>query len=328
MKSLRLISLFAVGSAFLCASASQAATAVIKVLPAKPLIVATLAAGVDDEISAAVSTTNSLIIAGTVTGTSGDWVTTPALGGSDGFITSLSFSGVHNWDLRLGGAPDEIASALVRDKSGNYWVVGSAAKEITPPVSPSPSSSSSPPAILNPDGVVVDPPPAASPNLDQLMVWKVSRTGTLLATYSMSAPGTIFPQSLTLKGSLFTASGEVASGGLTKKFTILFDSDGNFSQLILVKLDPQTTPTVVTLTAGPNHWRLSTSAGSIAGIPSWKPKRAFPVAILYSKAGKILEARYFTATPRISLWQTGIGLVCLSEQGSGFGMTIVNPLAG
>jgi hypothetical protein len=328
VKSLRLISLFAVGSAFLYASTSQAATAVIKVLPAKPLIVATLAAGADDEISAAVTTSGSLIIAGTVTGTSGDWVTTPSLGGSDGFIASISFSGVRNWDLRLGGATDEIASALVRDKSGNYWVVGSAAKSIITTDSPTPAPSSSPTAILNPDGVVVDPLPAASPTLDQLVVWKVSRTGALLATYSIAAPGTIFPQSLALKGSLFTASGEVASGGITKKFTILFDSDGNFSQLILAKLDPLNSTSVVSLTAGPNHWWLSTSAGPIAGIPSWKPKRALPVAILYSKTGKILDARYFTTTPRISVWQAGIGLVSLSEQGSGFGMTIVNPLAG
>ena len=326
MKSLRLISLLALGSVVAYVGTAEAATAVIKVLPAKPLIVATLTSAADDEISAAVSTTSSLIIAGTVTGASGDWVSTPALGGSDGFISSIGFSGVRNWDLRLGSATDEIASALVRDKSGNYWVLGSAAKQTTPTESPSPNTSPSP--ILNPDGVAVDPQQVPPLPLDQLMVWKVSRTGTLLATYSYSAPGTIFAQSISLKGALFSATGEVASGGLTKKFTILFDGDGNFSQLILAKLDPQTPASFINLPAGLNHWRLSTSSDPIVGIPSWKPKRAFSVGVLYSKAGKILGARYFTTTPRITLWQTGIGLISLGEQGTGFGMTIVNPLAG
>ena len=326
MKSLRLISLLAASSLTLFASTSQAATNVSKVLPAKPLITATLNGMPEDEISAAITTTSSLVITGTVTGTVGDWVTAAPLGGSDGFISSINFSGQRNWDLRLGSSGDEIASTLIRDKSGNYWIIGSAAKPVATSPTPTPSTSAS--SVLNPDGVVVDPQPAPTAPLDQLMVWKVSRTGTLMATFSFSAPGTIFPNSISLKGNFFTASGEVASGGATKKFTILFDSEGNFSQMILAKLSNAPGNSVLNLPAGVNHWRISTSSAPIIGIPSWKPKRAFPIAILYSKAGKILDARYFTTSPRFFLWQAGIGLVAVSEQGSGFGMTIVNPLAG
>lgn len=330
MKSLRLISFFTLGTLAFTASAAAAATSVTKVLPAKPIIVASLSASNEDEISSALTSSTSLIVAGTVAGALGDWVTTPSLGGTDGFIASISYTGVRNWDLRLGGTGDEIATSVLKDSSGNYWVLGSASKPAIPNDSPTPTSTPSPVLnpVLNPDGVVVDPVPTSPESFDQLTVWKVSRMGSLLATYTFAAPGVIFPRTLTPKGALFSASGEVVSSGTTKKFTILFDQNGNFSQLILAKLEPPTSTSSISILAGPNHWLLSTSSGPIVGIPGWKPKRALSVAVLYSRAGKILDARYFTITPKISLWQTGIGLVCLGEQGKGFGLTIVNPLAG
>ena len=68
---------------------SPAASAAIKVLPSKPAIVAVSPAGSGDQISDIALDSNSLAIVGTVENGLTDFVTSPTLGGSDGFISAF-----------------------------------------------------------------------------------------------------------------------------------------------------------------------------------------------------------------------------------------------
>ncbi len=49
------------------------------------------------------------------------------LGGSDGFISALDIHGTHLWNLRLGTAGDDVATAGYIDAQGNIWIAGASA---------------------------------------------------------------------------------------------------------------------------------------------------------------------------------------------------------
>ena len=325
----------------LISTSAQAATKPITIKLVKPLVVSTLAGSASDGISAALLTSSAIIISGTVEGTGGSWVSSTSLGGTDGYIAALDFTGTHLWELRLGGAADEIASAVAKDKTGNIWVVGSstvaaspsttaspaASPSVSPSVSPSADATPAATGIPNPDGVVVDPTTPGSAGLTRLMVWKVSRSGTLLSSYYFDAASPINPKALTFDGTTFTVSGQIASGTSFKNFALTFDESGTFGLLLQTKAVPIPATSVITVAAGSNLWRVFTTSKPIPGIASWKPKKPTAVAVEYSKTGRLLDARSLGITPIISLWQRVPGLVLLSEQTGGFGLTIVTPLA-
>ena len=68
---------------------SPSASAAIKVLPSKPAITAVSPAGSGDQISDLALNSNLLAIVGTVETGLADLVTSPTLGGSDGFISTF-----------------------------------------------------------------------------------------------------------------------------------------------------------------------------------------------------------------------------------------------
>lgn len=318
--SIALIGCVIVGSS----SAASAAIKPVKVIAVKPLKIATLAGASGDDISAALLTNAAIVLVGTVEGNGGGWVTTPTLGGTDGFITDLDLSGTHLWDLRLGTTGDEIATDVAKDSLGSFWVLGAANSLTSPSASPAPSTTP-----LNPDGISIDPTTAANLGLTQLTVWKVSRAGQLLATYSLLAPAVINPQHIRFDGSAnFTITGQIAAGASTKNFSLSLDASGSFGTIVQSKLVVTKPLSTLVLAAGINNWRIFTSSSAISGIPSWAPKKATLVAVSYSKAGRVLTANSFTGKLRYALWARTPGLVLITEQSTGFGLTIVAPLAG
>jgi hypothetical protein len=320
---------------------------VIKVLPIKPIFLAKLTGRNGDQISDALIANGSIIITGTVEGETGDWVNSPALGGSDGFISAVDFTGKRLWDLRLGTQCDDLAISLAKDRTGNFWLLGASnATGSTSQNSPAPTTSTSPSAssgsilistssttILNPDNVTSEPMPTVPGEFRKIMVWEVDPSGHLLNNYFLNTTAAVSPSSLSFDGTQFIISGQIVqiiSGGsnpVIKNFTVTFNPSGSFGELVQSKFLIPQVKSSLTATHGTTIWKTFISATRIVGLPSWNPKQGIPVLIQYSKSGKILDARYFSGKALFLHWQSKPGLVLLSEQSGGFGLTIVNPLA-
>ncbi len=93
-------------------------------------------------------------------------------------LTSLDFAGSQRWTVTLEGFSDQIAMAATTEKDGTIWLAGmSAASAATE------TASATTPAT-NVDGVIVEAVPNVRNDLNAITVWKVSPTGSLLATQS------------------------------------------------------------------------------------------------------------------------------------------------
>ena len=104
-----------------------------------------------DQISDLALTPVSIVLVGTTESASSAWINGPLGGLSDGFIAAYTAQGAPLWNLRLGGAANEIASSVGIDIDGSIWVVGASTSLVTP------TASSTPTKVLNPDNVALDP---------------------------------------------------------------------------------------------------------------------------------------------------------------------------
>ncbi len=139
---------------------------------------------------------------------------------TDGYLQAIDGTGLIQWSLALDAGQNEIATAATIDSAGNIWVLGSSvtpsAQTPTPTPTSTPTSTSMPtespspsitptptlsPAVspvatptalatslaptLNPDSVQVDPASAVRRDLTSVILWKVSRSGTLVGTYTV-----------------------------------------------------------------------------------------------------------------------------------------------
>jgi len=294
---------------------AQAVTKAIKVMPVTPTLITKLSGSAGDQISAMATTATEIALIGTLESTTAtDLITSPALGGSDGFISSITPAGAHLWDLRLGGAGDEIATAIVRDKVGSFWIAGSATKPVIP-VATSPIDTQS----VNIDGIVVDPISTPTNSLTQLTVWKVSLTGALQSTYSIDAGGLVAPDSITFDGTNFTITGALEE----QRFSTKISQSGEFSKLVKISSKAPISPSIQTFKAGTGSVKSFISKGAIAGIPSWKPKSSIPVLIEYNKLKAITRASYFQGKVIAVTWQSGVGPIVITERSDGYGISIL-----
>lgn len=93
-------------------------------------------------------------------------------------LTSLDFAGAQRWTLTLEGFADQIAMAATTDKDGTIWLAGMSAPSVA-----AESITATAPAT-NVDDVIVEPVTNVRNDLNAITVWKVSPTGSLLATQS------------------------------------------------------------------------------------------------------------------------------------------------
>ena len=175
---------------------------------------------------------------------------------------------------------------------------------------------------MNIDGIAVDPISTPTNSLTQLTVWKVSLTGSLLATYSCDAGGLVAPDSLSFDGTNFTINGTLED----QRFSTKISQSGEFAKLsILSKTSSKApaVPAIQILKAGTGSVKSFISKGAIAGIPSWKPKSAIPVLIEYNKAKAITRASYFQGKVIAVTWQSGVGPIVITERSDGYGISIL-----
>jgi len=93
-------------------------------------------------------------------------------------LTSLDFAGVERWKLTLEGFADQIAMAAATDKDGTIWLAGMSAASIA-----TETVTATAPAT-NVDDVIVEPVTNVRNDLSTITLWKVSPTGSLVATQS------------------------------------------------------------------------------------------------------------------------------------------------
>ena len=181
-----------------------------------------------DQVSDVLLTPVSILLVGTTESPSSTWIN-GALGGlSDGFITSYSSIGAPMWNLRLGGASDEIATAAAIDSDGSIWVLGASSSPVTATTSPTPTK------VLNPDNIIIDPQQLTATPLKRIKIWQVSNTGNLLNSFEFSSENIVNPKKILISGSNLLVIGNLYEKNLVSGFSTSISKSGTFSPIIKV----------------------------------------------------------------------------------------------
>ena len=286
------------------------AEAALKVTASKASITAISPAGSGDQISDFTVNPTEIAIVGTIENGLANLVTAPTLGGSDGFISAMDESKVHLWDLRLGSANDDIATAITKDKSGYFWIAGATSKPLET------TTTTLDPAVVNLDSVIVDPVQTPTNSLTRLVIWKIGITGQLAETYFYDSDGVIVPSAINFDGVNLRVTGNITKDSATQQFSILVDQAGIFSKFTPGKISAAKPPAIEVVKAGVNNLKSFISKTTIIGIPGWRAKTPTPVIVKYTKVGKALAANSFAGKVKKILWQAGIGAVVLVETNS------------
>lgn len=159
---------------------------------------------------------------------------------TDGFIQALDSTGTVQWSLPLDNGSNEIATAATLDSSGNIWVVGSAARHLALPSPSTTDSATATPAVLNPDGVSVVSPIPMRQDLTSLSLWKVSPSGSLLATYTVELGGAFLARGVNVSNNAIAVVGILSTTSGFAGLLIQADLNGTFGKPIVVgKTDTQ-----------------------------------------------------------------------------------------
>ena len=289
---------------------SPATASGIKVLPSKPVITAISPLGSGDQIADFSVNSTLIAVVGTVEAGLANLVTSPALGGSDGFITTLDKNRKLNWNLRLGSSNDDIATAITQDAEGFFWVVGATSKPVETSTVVVDSS------VVNLDSVTVDAADSPKNALTRLALWKIGVNGGLSQTFFFDANGIISPTAISLSGSNLKIIGNLTQELVTQQFSITTNLTGVFSGLKLGKVVTPKPIAIQTIKAGSNKITSFISKTTIIDIPSWRAKKPTPVIVKYTSKGKALAANSLPGKVKKVIWQSGIGTVVLVEVNS------------
>ena len=176
-----------------------------------------------DQVSDVVLTPVSAILIGTSESPSSTWINGNLGGASDGFIASYSSLGAPLWNMRLGGAENEIATSAAIDDDGSIWVLGAATSLVTP--TPKPAAGS----VLNPDNVVPEPGQVKNSPLNRVKLWQVSNTGRLLNSFEFTSESIINPRKIIISGANINIFGNSYNKSDVSGFYINASKAGLFS---------------------------------------------------------------------------------------------------
>ena len=139
-------------------------------------------------------------------------------------LTGLDPNGTQLWQKTIDSGADEIALAGAVDSSGNLWLAGASAQVVAAET----TTVQLPPD--NPDGVVAEPVTKLRGDMSLLTVWKLSPTGDLLATYSLTQPTPALISAISANASGVSLVGRSAD----KSFALSMTSTGAFGKLITI----------------------------------------------------------------------------------------------
>lgn len=299
MKKLSVI----ISSALLLAAFPLLAQGATKSITQTPMaLVTTLSPS--DQTTAMVVRGKTIYLIGTVTG----------VVSTDGFIQALDSTGTVKWSLPLDNGLNEIATAATSDSAGNIWVVGTGQ---TPRNSPSPSTSPSPTGsvtpspsptpsptttVLNPDGVSVDAIIPMRGDLTSLMLWKISPSGTLLATYTAEMGSAFFVRGVNFSNNSISVVGVISTTFGLAGLLVQADLNGTFGKpLIVGKADTQLT--ALTRRSDGSLVLLGSSSETIAKQGRKGIKDG--IIVVVSPAGKISSLVRSSNTASTRWWLSG-----------------------
>jgi hypothetical protein len=176
-----------------------------------------------DQVSDVVLTPVSAILIGTSESPNSTWINGNLGGASDGFIASYSSLGAPLWNLRLGGAENEIATSAAIDADGSIWVLGAATSLVTP--TPKPATG----PVLNPDNVVPELGQVKNSPLNRVKLWQISNTGRLLNSFEFISENIIDPRKIIISGTNINIFGNSYNKSDVSGFYISANKFGAFS---------------------------------------------------------------------------------------------------
>jgi hypothetical protein len=179
-----------------------------------------------DQVSDVVLTPVSAILIGTIESPNSTWINGNLGGASDGFIASYSSLGAPLWNLRLGGAENEIATSAAIDADGSIWVLGAATSLVTP--TPKPATG----PVLNPDNVAPETGQVKNSPLNRIKLWQVSNTGRLLNSFEFISENIINPRKIIISGANINIFGNSYNKSDVSGFYISANKFGTFSPKI------------------------------------------------------------------------------------------------
>ena len=264
--------------------------------PLHPTLSTGLSGG--DEISQVLAGPSAIYLVGTLESTTSPLVTSTPLGVSDGFISQLNPQGGRNWDLRLGTAGDDVASAANIGASGNIWIAGASA----------PVSSNQNPSV----GLVI------------FNLWEVGPQGILENTFSKKFSDAIVPQSISFQGNSVIVQGATSRIGKSS-FTLKITTAGAFSTISYGNLKSAAVPGVFNTTSAAYRWLIYSTNKGIKGVTGFIPGQQTTVLIKSSaKTGNTQGIYSVQGAPLFMQYQSGIGVVITSEDSQSYWLTILH----
>jgi hypothetical protein len=155
---------------------------------------------------------------------------------TDGYVQALDSLGNVQWSLPLDNGSNEIATAATFDPHGNLWVVGSSQMPNIPP-SDTATATASPtptPTVLNPDGISADSLVPMRKDLTSLILWKVSSSGALLATYMKDVGAPFLVRGVTYSNDSINVVGIMATPTGHAGFLISSEVSGSIGNPVLL----------------------------------------------------------------------------------------------
>ena len=278
MTTKRVLTLAVIGLLLVNQPAHALVTSITK---ANPIAQGGFTDGAGDQVSALLSTTKAIFAVGTVEGASTELLNQNPLGGSDGFISAFSLTGALSWSLRLGSDRDDIATAALISKAGDIWVAG-----------------------------------VSAPNseLNELTIWQISTSGTLVNTFHTSAPSIIYPHAISESSSGYLIAGN--------DFSVSISKSGKFSAFKSAVFKSPKAPTK--FVGSKYSWNTYTGRGPVAGVPTFKPKSAQVLYYKYLNTTKKVQAAFQIPTPALlTKYQRDFGVILLSETENGFALYLL-----
>lgn len=250
-----------------------------------------------DEVSQLLTQGASLFLVGTIETATSPLVSSPALGGSDGFLVALNGQGGRIWDLRLGTSGDDVATAGYVDALGNIWITGSSAVSING---------------------------ASSSGLNRLSIWEVSPIGVLLNTFTKDLAEVDIPTSITLKGSNFIIQGASNKSGFPT-FALSLSPFGKLGNVKALTLPPAQAPKIFMATSAAYHWQGFVASRVIKGVTGVSLHPASDLLLKLSLKDKSVKGAYsLSGSPIAVQYQVGIGVVVLSQGEGTYFLTILH----
>jgi len=249
-----------------------------------------------DQVASMALANGAIYLTGTVENATSPLISSPALGGSDGYVVALAPNGLKKWELRLGTAGDDVATAICVDLIGNLWIAGASAV-----------ASSSP-----------------APGLNRITVWEVSADGALENTYTKDVADPAVPTQIAAKGANFLIQGSSSKVG-SPTFAATLNPAGKIGSLNYGASKAVSPTTQKSVSSAVYAWQSFVTTQGIKGLSGIPPHQSTTVLTRTGLKDRVLKGvNSVTGTPLALQYQSGTGVALLTEGNGTYYLTIIH----